>query len=113
MPFKVGVFVVVNRSAYYDVGQDRIVGCRRGSLEWWHERGHQLLRKKYRWFRWLELFQELALPAALALSFWLSGFGLLQAFGFFMFALSCFDETYAYCFQQRVKDSMLREGQKR
>lgn len=60
--------------AYYDSVNDKIVGCKKGSLTWWHERRHQMQFKNLAKKNWLILLDMwiTIFVAAMVSSYWLS-----------------------------------------
>lgn len=53
----------------YDFERDEIIGCTEGTLVWWHERGHQVLRNNHG-FRdaWYNFVQYLPLATIMFLT---------------------------------------------
>jgi hypothetical protein len=52
--------------AYYDFETDKIYGCKKYSITWWHERGHQILHRKDWYAEFTRLYHPMILIFVIA-----------------------------------------------
>lgn len=97
-------------SAYYDGGTDEIKGCKKFSPSWWHERGHQVLRRNKYYGAFMNVHMTLLIFAGVVMlaepyspSWWI--FMVVIAI---MFA----DELFAWVFAYANKEKWIRYKKK-
>jgi hypothetical protein len=85
--------------AYYDSEKDKIYGCKKGTMVWYHERGHQILHNDYKW-KTLMVYHIYILLFSIAKLIADDRYWAAVAFNVFMI-IQVFDEFYAWYFALR------------
>ena len=92
----------------YDIENDKICNAKKGTVEWWHERGHQENFHKNKALKWFMSMFSIYSSSFLAILMFLSVNTLLQIIGALFIMLLFVDELHAWYYAIKNKNKWVK-----